>query len=428
MTEARGRREPQPTLGASAPFGPRVLVFTTLFPNAARPLRGLFVRHRVAAVARHCPTRVVAPVLHHGNPLSRHRRAADCERQGDIEVSHPPYATLPLLGRCTDGVMLYRQVLPHVQRIHADFPFEVIDAHYAFPDGAAAILLAAHFGVPVAVTVRGGDLDLLPRYRLRRRAIASTLRRADRIFAVSEHLAARAVALGAPRRSILVVPNGVDPDLFSYADRDGARRALGIAVDQRLVLCVGNLLAEKGQHLLVEALARMESGADAPHVVLIGSDQSPLQAFRRRLERLIAQHGLGNRIHLLGAVDQDLLPQWYRAADLLVLPTFREGGPNVVREALACGTPVVASRVGGVPELVTAEERGVLVAPGDIDALAQGVHAALQRTWDRPAIAASAAGRDWNAVGTVIAAELARLAEHPTAAPPSGAATHERTD
>jgi glycosyltransferase involved in cell wall biosynthesis len=224
-------------------------VFTTLFPNAAQPLRGVFVRHRVAAVARHCPTRVVAPILKYrgaGNPI---RDAGLDQTHAGLDVSHPSYTTIPLLGRCTDGVMLYVQVLAHVRRLRAEFPFDLIDAHYAFPDGAAAVLLAAHFGVPVAVTVRGGDLDMLPRYRLRRRAITRTLRRADRIFAISEHMAARAVALGAARQAVLVVPNGVDEQCFSYGDREAARRRLGIPAGQRLVVCVGNLLAEKGQHV-----------------------------------------------------------------------------------------------------------------------------------------------------------------------------------
>ncbi len=411
MTGARARptpRESEPTIGARASSGPRVLVFTTLYPNAAQPLRGIFVRHRVAAVARNCPTRVVAPILDRDRRWGATHAHRD-ERQDDIEVSHPPYTTLPLLGRFADGVLLYRQVLAHVRRIHAEFPFDVIDAHYAFPDGAAATLLADHFRVPVAVTVRGGDLDMLPRFRLRRHAITRTLRRADRIFAVSEHLAARAVALGAAPRSVMVVPNGVDPATFSYGDAHAARRTLGVADDQPVVICVGNLLAEKGQHVLIEAIAEMETRADEPHLVLIGSDPSPMRAYRRRLERLIASRGLGDRIRLLGSVDQETLGHWYRAADLLVHPSFREGSPNVVREALACGTPVVASRVGGVPELIASDALGLLVEPGDVDGLVRALRAALQRSWDRPGIAAQAGGRDWPSVGRVIGRELAAL-------------------
>lgn len=408
MTVARvapTQQEAEAASLAAEPSGPRVLVFTTLFPNPAQPLRALFVRHRVAATARHCPTRVVAPVL---------RRTilggiANVQRPGDLEVTHPTYTTLPLLGRCTDGFMLYRQTLAHVRRIHAEFPFDVIDAHYAFPDGAAATLLAAHFRVPVAVTVRGGDLDLLPRFRLRRRAVERTLRRANRVFAVSEHLAARAIELGASSRSILVVPNGVDSDVFFHADLEAARRRLGASVDRALIVCAGNLLAEKGQHVLVEALARMEVGGEDPHVVVIGSDPSPTEAYRRRLERDIDRLRLGGRVRLLGSVDQRALGDWYRAADLLVLPTFREGCPNVVREALACGTPVVASRVGGVPELITSEELGLLVEPGDTDALARAIHEALRRSWNRPEIAARAGKRDWQTVGASIGKELADL-------------------
>jgi teichuronic acid biosynthesis glycosyltransferase TuaC len=402
-------RRPEPTTAVPEPFGTRVLVFTTLFPNPAQPLRGVFVRHRVAALARHCPTRVVAPILERGGGWGRRRRAR-AQEHAALEVSHPPYTTVPLVGRCTDGVVLYLQVLAHMRRLHAEFPFDVIDAHYAFPDGAAATLLAAHFGVPVAVTVRGGDLDLLPRFRLRRRAITRTLRRADRIFAVSQHIAARAVELGASPRSILVVPNGVDPATFSYADSEAARRTVGAPAGRPLLLCVANLLAEKGQHVLIEAFARMQATAPEPWLVLIGSDPSPLRVYRRRLERLIARHHLGQRIRLLGSVDQDALRHWYHAADVLVLPTFREGSPNVVREALACGTPVVGSRVGGVPELIASEEMGLLVEPGDVDGLARRLDEALRRVWDRPMIAARAGGSDWQSVGLTLGRELARLA------------------
>ena len=207
------------------------------------------------------------------------------------------------------------------------------------------------------------------------------------------------------------MPNGVDSSTFSYAEAEAARRTIGVPADRRLLLCVANLLAEKGQHVLIEALARMEIGATESLLVLIGSDPSPMRVYQRRLERLIARHDLGRRVRLLGPVAQDVLPHWYRAADVLVLPTFREGSPNVVREALACGTPVVASRVGGVPELITSEEMGVLVEPGDVDGLARSLHAVLRRTWDRAAIAARAGGRDWQSVGSAIAGELAQLAE-----------------
>ncbi|MDX2165624.1 MAG: glycosyltransferase [Deltaproteobacteria bacterium] len=390
---------------AAAAGSPRVLVFTTLFPNPLQPMRGIFVRHRVAAMARHCPTRVVAPILHRG---WRWPGDADREQQDALPVSHPRYTTVPLLARAADGALLYRQVLPHVRSLHAEFPFTVIDAHYAFPDGAAAIRLGAHFRVPVAVTVRGGDLELLTRSRLRRRAIAHTLQRADRVFAVSEHLAACAIGLGAAPAAVRVVRNGVDAR-FTYGERDAARRALALPAAAPLLVCVANLLADKGQHVLVEALARLGGGDGAPQLVLIGSDRSPRQAYRRRLERLIATHGLGARVRLLGGLDQALLPQWYRAADLLVLATFREGAPNVVREALACGTPVVASRVGGVPELIPSDDLGILVAPGDSAALARSLASGLRREWDRPAIAARVAGRDWQSAGDVVAAELARL-------------------
>jgi len=393
------------------PAGPRVLAFSTLFPNPAQPRLGVFVRDRVAAVAAHCPTRVVAPVLSRlGLQRLEHGRAGSIpvfEHQAGLDVYHPPFNTIPRVGRCVDGALLFLQTIGLVRRLWADWQFDVIDAHYAFPDGAAAVHLGRLLRVPVCITVRGGDMDLLPRFRLRRRAIRHALRNAQRVFAVSEHLAQRAATLGAPPDRIQVVGNGIDPRKFYPSDRCVARKVVGFSEETRLVLCVAHLIAEKGQHVLIEAFARLgECGGHQPHLVVIGSDQRGNQDYRKRLERQIAALGLGERVHLFPAKPQEELRAWYTAADVVVLPTFREGCPNVVREALACGAPVVASRVGGVPELLTSESFGLLVTPGDSAGLAHAIAAALQRRWDRDAIAAGREARTWQAVARTLAHEL----------------------
>lgn len=401
------------TESGNARCAPRVLVFTTLFPNPSQPRLGVFVRNRVAAVARHCQTEVVAPVLSRlpGKRLEQGSVAAipSQELQGAVRVHHPRFTTLPGIGRSADGVLLFWQTLSYVARLRAEFPFDLIDAHYGYPDGAAAVLLARRFRVPVCVTVRGGDLDLLTRFRMRRWAIERTMARADLVVAVSQHLVQRATAFGARQERVRLVPNGTEPETFSFGDQAPARRELGIGERDIVLVCVANLIAEKGHHIMIEALAKLgQHGDRGPRLMIIGSDQWGRQAYRRNLERRIVELRLEQRVQFLGSKTQTELRTWYCAADLVVLPTFREGCPNVVREALACGAPVVASRVGGVPELVSSERFGLLVEAGDPVALASTVRAALDRQWDRRAIAAGTR-RTWEDVALEIRDEFFRL-------------------
>jgi len=397
------------------PGGPGVLVFTTLFPNPAQPRLGVFVRDRVAAVAAHCPTRVVAPVQ---SPFGRWLRKGPSapvpvrECQAGLDVYHPRFTTMPGVGRFADGFLLYVQTVAQAVRLRKAFAFQLIDAHYAFPDGTAAVLLGRHFRVPVCITVRGGDLDLLPRYRMRRGVIAWTLRHADKVVAVSQHLAHKAGELGAEQPRVCVVPNGIDTSTFSPVDQREARRRTGIPEAMRLLLCVGNLTPEKGQHVVVEALARLAAnGPGAPHLVVIGNDQWGGGEYGPEVERRVQQLGLGERVRLIGSRPQTELAMWYNAADLLVLPTFREGCPNVVREALACGLPVVASRVGGVPELISTDDVGLLTDPGDVESLAGAITTALQRRWNRSAIAGIGRRRTWPSVGAIVADEFRTLVQ-----------------
>ncbi|MFI5397422.1 MAG: glycosyltransferase [Candidatus Binatia bacterium] len=406
------------------PDGPRVLVFTTLFPNPAQPRLGVFVRDRVAAVAAHCPTRVVAPVQ---SPFGRWLRKGPSARvpvrecQAGLDVYHPRFTTTPGVGRFADGFLLYLQTLAQTVRLRKEFAFDLIDAHYAFPDGTAAVLLGRHFRVPVCITVRGGDLDLLPRYRMRRRVISWTLRHAGKLLAVSQHLASRAEELGADQTRVRVVPNGIDASTFSPVDQREARRRTGIPETMRLLVCVGNLTPEKGQHIVVEALARLAAnGPGAPHLVLIGNDQWGAGEYGPQVERRVQQLGMSDRVRLIGSRPQTELALWYSAADLLVLPTFREGCPNVVREALSCGLPVVASRVGGVPELISSDDVGLLVDAGDVESLAAAITTGLQRRWSRTTIAAIGGRRTWPSVGAIVAGELRELVR-PNAEGRSGA-------
>jgi glycosyltransferase involved in cell wall biosynthesis len=373
----------------------RILVFTSLYPNGTMPQHGLFVHRRVEAVARAgVQARVVAPVpfFPRALPLSRWRawaRVPAQERLGKIAVSHPRYLHAPGPGMYAQAASMARGVLPHVRSLRREFDFQLVDAHYIYPDGVAAVRLARALDVPCVLTARGSDINLLPRFGGVRRQITWALQHADAVVAVSSALAQAMRALGAPPERLHVVPNGIDRDVFHYGDPAAARQKLGIYSDERMLLSVGSLNELKGHALVIAAVARLRARGIRTHYHIIGAGEE-----RARLEALIASLQLDDSVSLVGALPNERLRPWYQAASLFVLASSREGWPNVLNEALACGTPVVATKVGGVPEIVRHGENGVLMERS-IEAIADAIAAGLERSWDRPALAAAATRTSW---------------------------------
>jgi glycosyltransferase involved in cell wall biosynthesis len=368
----------------------RILTFTTLFPNPEEPARGIFVRNRLAAIAAHADVVVAAPVNAGRNPRVLRvpfRRRDDA----GFEVLHPRFAVLPRVLKSWDGTLLYRETAARIRDAIDPGAIDLIDAHYAYPDGAAAARLAEDLGVPFVLTVRGSDLEVIARDPRRRSPIQRTLRRAAAIIAVSRSLAHRAEELGAPADRIHVVPNGIDPAIFHPLDRGQARATLGIPERESTVLAVARLDQVKGLELLVHAMAALRRRAflsARAHVVGDGPE-------RRSLEALIARTRAPVRLH--GALPPETLPIWYAAADVTTLTSTSEGCPNSVLEALACGRPVVATAVGGVPDLVRDGENGFLVRERDPGKVADRIEEALGARWNHDHIA-TRSRRSWATV------------------------------
>jgi glycosyltransferase involved in cell wall biosynthesis len=285
-----------------------------------------------------------------------------------------------------------RAVLSHLRALRREFDFELIDAHYIYPDGVAAVEVARTLGVPCVLTARGSDINLLPRHRGVREQIVTALQSADAIVAVSEALAERMRALGAPSARIHVVPNGIDRDLFHYGDMAAARAKLRVFSDEKMLLSVGNLNELKGHALVIDAVERLRARGIRTRYHVIGAGEE-----QERLEARIATLGLGERVTLEGALPNERLRPWYQAASLFVLASSREGWPNVLNEALACGCPVAATKVGGVPEIIRHGQNGVLMERSP-EAIADGIEQGLARDWDRRALAAAASRTGWNDV------------------------------
>ena len=365
----------------------RILSYTTLFPNPEEPARGIFVRNRLAAIAAHADVVVAAPVNAGRNPRvlrTPFRRRDDA----GFEVLHPRFAVLPGVLKSWDGTLLYRETATRIRDAIGPGAIDLVDAHYAYPDGAAAARLAEDLGVPFVLSVRGSDLEVIARDPGRRSSIQHTLRRASAVIAVSRSLALRAEELGAPADRVHVVPNGVDPAIFRPLDRGTARATLGIPERESMVLAVARLDKVKGLELLVQAMAALRRRAFLSvraHVVGDGPE-------RRSLDALIARTKVPVRLH--GALPPETLPLWYAAADVTVLTSTSEGCPNSVLEALACGRPVIATSVGGVPDLVRDGENGFLVRERDPGTFADRLEEGLGARWDHDQIAARSR-RSW---------------------------------
>jgi teichuronic acid biosynthesis glycosyltransferase TuaC len=397
----------------------RVLTFSSIFPNAAEPLHGLFVAARVQALARLAEVQVMAPVPA-APPFpglaARYYRCADVPRvtsRNGVTVHHPRFAVIPRILKGTDPLLMAASCLPALRAMRRSFPFDVIDAHWACPDGVAAALLATALGVPYSITVRGDDINIFAQEKARRRAISWALRRAARVVALSNDLRDGVVELGTDPSRVSVIANGVDTARFHRIPRAEARLSLGIPADARLLLTVGRLHTSKGFPLLVEALARAGSAYADVRLVIVGdpdgeSDATP--AIRSAVERFSMQ----SRVSLIGRRTPAELTRWYSAADLFCLATTREGSANVLFEALACGLPCVTTDVGGNRETITDPGYGMLVAP-DAAAFAAAIPAALERDWDRDRMVQRARSRGWDRVARECCDEL-WLA---TSAPPS---------
>lgn len=379
----------------------RLLVLSSLFPHAGAPGAGLFVRERMFRVAQRLPLTVVSPQPWcPGQGLIRRRRphfrppAARRETQHGIDVYLPRFFSLPGVGKTHDGLSMALACLPLLRRLRRDPGFDVIDAHFAYPDGYAASLLGRWLRVPVTITLRGTESRLAQSAPFRRRLTAA-LAGADRVIAVAGALRDLAVRLGVPAARAQVIGNGVDVARFAPVPRAEARRALGLPHDAPVLVSVGTLVERKGFHRVIDllpALRRQHPGL----VYLIVGGSGPEGDMGAALRAQAAALGLGDAVRFLGELAPQDLSRPLSAADVFVLATRNEGWANVFLEAMACGLPVVTTDVGGNAEVVCRPQLGRVVPFGDAPALEGALAAALATPWDRAAIRRYALDNAWD--------------------------------
>lgn len=379
----------------------RVLSLSTLFPNPARPSLGPFVASQMQAVAARGDVDLVMinPLGIPPWPLSLHpayarlRAITPTSRLGPLTVYHPRFTLIPRIGAQSNPARIAAAVLPLARRLHAEKPFDLVDAQFFFPDGPAAARLAAALGLPLTIKARGADIHHWGAQAKSGPQVLAAARQAAGLLAVSAALKADMTALGMPAERITVHYTGLDHARFRPIERPAARAAiaadLGVPTGGALLAATGALIERKGQWLVIQALAQL--GRDDVRVAFAGKgeDEPALRALAEEL-------GLVERVHFLGQVGHDRLPQLLAAADAMVLPSASEGLANAWVEALACGTPLVIPPIGGAHEVVRDATAG-RIAERTPEAIAAALRDLLADPPPQQAVAANAARFSWEA-------------------------------
>jgi glycosyltransferase involved in cell wall biosynthesis len=372
----------------------RILTLSSLFPNPEQPLHGLFVAERLRHLlaSGEVEAEIVAPVPWfpiQSRMFGRYARFARVPAESSWEgrrVLHPRHLVIPGPGWYLTPLLMAHSLRPVLTRLLAQgHGFEIIDAHYYYPDGVAAALLGSWLRKPVVITARGTDVTLIPTHALARRWILWAARHSAASIAVSANLKERMIEIGVEPGKITVLRNGVDLDRFRPIDREAARKRIGVRGP--MLLSVGNLIELKGHHLAIEAVARL------PEWELLIVGDGPLRSW---LQHRAIDLRCSDRVRLVGTMPQERLIDYYNAADILVLASSREGMANVLLEAAACGTPIIATQVGGNGEVVSTPEMGRLMTERSAAAIEAAVHHLAANPCDRQRIREHARCLGWD--------------------------------
>ena len=375
----------------------KILLFSSLYPSAVRPIHGIFVETRLRELLKtgQVHAKVVAPVpwfpsksLRFGE-YAQFAATPQFEHRNGLDVHHPRYLLLPKVGMNLAPYAMALGALATVRRLQQEgFDFDLIDAHYYYPDGVAAGLLAKWLGKPFFVTARGTDLNLIPEYKFPRKLILKTASAASGSIGVCKALIDSLERLGADPAKMHTLRNGVDLERFTPEPRELARQRLGLQTQGEYLLSVGHLIERKGHHIAIEALVAL------PGVTLLIAGSGPEE---RALKSLASRLNVSERVYWAGVVPQADLKWWYSAADALTLCSSREGWANVLLEAMACGTPVIATDIWGTSEVVSTEAAGRLMEHRDARALADAWYDLMSTVPARAATRQYAEGFSWDA-------------------------------
>ena len=384
----------------------KVAVVTQYFPTSRQPWAGHSSYQTLRFLAQLCEVKVFYPKASYPKlltPATAKGASLDYGYQPEgVAVEYIPYPTLPLVSRPLNGWVAYRSLLPKVRAFKPD----IILNYTVYPDGYAALRVGHELKVPVVVTAIGSDLNRISD-ALVRVLTQKTVRESEAVITVSRDLKKTAVALGASSEKSFAILNGCDTTIFHHRDRSEARAALQLDAGEEAVVYVGRMDVRKGLRELIEAVASLRARRPRLRCYLVGDgSDEPI------LREAIGQTGAGEYVRLMPPCRTEGVALWMAAADVVTLPSYMEGCPNVVIEALASGRPVVATNVGGIPELMD-DASGRLVPPRDAGALATALDDVLAQPWDGDEIAGRH-NRSWRDVAEDVMGVLQKVRRPPS--------------
>ncbi len=371
-----------------------LLILTTLYPNNVQHRHGVFIENRTRELIKNHPNikvKVLAPVPYFPSwlPMKDYKpysHVFEKEVRHAIEVVHPKYWVIPKIGMNITPYFLYQTCVKAINLMQAaGFVIDVIDAHYFYPDGVVATWLSKKFNIPVMVTARGSDINIIPNNKIAKKRIIKALEDVQASAAVSQALADKMITLAPKAKPPVVLRNGVDLTLFSPTAVKPELPFLS-GNNDKLILSVGNLVELKGHHLVIEALSQLTNSK----LIIIGEGEQ-----KKYLEEQVLTLGLEGRVLFTGNLLQSELPGYYAIADVLVLASSREGMPNVLLESLACGTPVIATDVGGCAEVISDNDIGELVTERKVSNIVEALQSRFKKTYSKEVFARFSRQLSW---------------------------------
>jgi teichuronic acid biosynthesis glycosyltransferase TuaC len=379
----------------------KILAISYLFPNVNQPNHGIFVLNRLSAMSKYADITIINPLpdsfLH--RRLSKFTHLASVpeqEVQGGMTVYHPRYFSIPGHFKSVEVLSYYQAVLSVLKNLPDKF--DLIDLHWTFPDLPTGAFLSKKLSIPFHVTLRGMEAFHLQDSGLRKHIVAHYLKQARHVISLSVEMAETANRLAATGNKTTVIRNGVATDQFYFIDQTECRNKLGLGQDARIIIGVGALIYRKGFDLVIEALKSVISQPELGNTkfYILGA-QGAEGDYRKNLYELVERHNLTEHVVFVGAIPNKELITWYNAADVFCLSSRGEGSPNVLSEALACGTPAVAAKVGSVPEIMASEENlGCCIESENIQQLEQGLVQVLTGNYNRVANARNFNKYNWD--------------------------------
>lgn len=387
----------------------RIAVVTRYFPSSAEPWQGRSAYQTLRLLARDADVRVFFPNAAYPSLLKPRSRIYDrldaSFSPPDVKANYYDYTALPLVSRPFNGQLAARVLVPHVRAFAPDLIFSI----FLYPDAYAALQIGKALSIPVVAMSIGSDINNIGD-RISAMHTRTVLHQADYLVTVSDDLRRKAVAMGAPAEKTRAIVNGCDLSVFLPTDRIEARRKLQLDPQAEAVVYIGRMDVKKGLRELIEAAAALRPQRPNLRAYLVGEGPD-----RPVIEAAIQARDAAGYVHALPGCAPGDVAVWMAAADLVTLPSYMEGCPNVVLEALACGRPMVATNVGGIPEIMS-DACGRLVPPREPAALAEALASVLNANWDAAAISAHW-GRSWNTVAAELLAVFESVLSNRRAAP-----------